>query len=112
MGANVFVNNVYLTFRMGQEPEYTAYNVGFRCAASAPQLVKKMMKEREAREKATSTQEVPHQHKFGEMNFPPPRRTKQPRGKRAQMKEFIARTQKDDMKRKEVHFHGMRREEL
>ena len=98
---------------MGQEPHYTAYNVGFRCAASAPQLVKKMMKEREAKEKATSTKHVPHQHRFEEMNFPPPKRTKHPRGKRAQMREFIARTQKEDMKRKGVHIHGgMRREEL
>ena len=97
---------------MGQEPTYTAYNVGFRCAASAPQLVKQMMREQEAKAKATATKTVPHIHKHEDMNFQPPRRMKQPRGKRAQMREFIARTQKDDTKRKEKHSHGMRKEEL
>lgn len=111
--------NTFQYFRMGQEPTYTAHNVGFRCAASAPQLVKKM---KEKEQKAT-TKRPQRLHKFEEMAFPQPKRTKQPKGKRAQMREFMARTNKEAIKRPErvrgraqnlrnLRSPGMRREEL
>lgn len=96
--------------RIGKEPSYTAHNVGFRCAASAPQLAKKM-KEKDPRLKKPAGKRVPRLHKFEEMALQPPKRNKKVKGKRAQMREFIKRSDKK-IKKIIKHKRPMRREEL
>ncbi|KAL3862007.1 hypothetical protein ACJMK2_008012 [Sinanodonta woodiana] len=58
--------------RMGQAPDYTAHNVGVRCAASAPHLVKRPKQPQKQEEPKTfSTPRPPRLHKLSEMAFPP-----------------------------------------
>ncbi|XP_052254554.1 inactive C-alpha-formylglycine-generating enzyme 2-like [Dreissena polymorpha] len=59
--------------RMGQVPAYSAHNVGFRCAASAPHLVQRQRMTEQAKETPTTTRRPPKIHRLEEMAFPPPR---------------------------------------
>ncbi|XP_052806736.1 inactive C-alpha-formylglycine-generating enzyme 2-like [Mya arenaria] len=61
--------------RMGQAPTYTAHNVGFRCAASAPHLVKRQRKlDPRYRKEPETTRRPPKLHRVEEMAHPPPGR--------------------------------------
>ena len=58
---------------MGQAPPYSAHNVGFRCAANAPHLVRKQ-REKDPRYKKSmgTTKRPPKLHRRDEMANPPP----------------------------------------
>lgn len=55
--------------RIGHMPKYTAHNVGFRCAASAPHLVSKMREKMKAAQ--STTKRPPKLHRLEEMAYPP-----------------------------------------
>lgn len=64
-------------FRMGQSPSYSAHNVGFRCAASAPHLVEKQKRQKQFAKStpAPKKRRGPVIHRRQDMYKPPPDKT-------------------------------------
>jgi len=65
---------------MGHVPTYSAHNIGFRCAASAPHLVQQQRQKdpryKKQQEQKTTTRRPPKLHKLEEMAFPNQRKNR------------------------------------
>ena len=111
------IKNIILICRMGQIPTYSAHNVGFRCAASAPQLTRQVVEQQWAAIRgngSTTTASPPRKHRFEEMTLTQQRRgSKTVKDKKAKLKAFMEK----DTKRASrgtigQSFNAMRKEEL